>query len=183
MTHANQHRPEDAQSRLEAALRQDDLEAVEAALHAGADPNRLDGAGHPPLVQACRLPGIPGRRAARALLEAGADVAWRDREHGWTALHHAVAGPGDAQLVELLLEHGANPDVASAWGETPLQRALRDQLVEKALVLARVTKAPDAKNASGASARSLANELSERVASILDALDQPRSRSDPGETR
>ncbi|MCA9315711.1 MAG: ankyrin repeat domain-containing protein [Planctomycetota bacterium] len=171
MTHQDGHHAQDAQSRLEAALREDDLEAVEAALREGADPNRLDGAGHPPLVQACRLPGIPGRRAARALLDAGADVTWRDREHGWTPLHHAVAGPGDAQLIELLLERGADADVTTSWGETPLQRALRDQLVEKALVLARVTKAPDAKNASGASARSLAGELAARVASIVDALD------------
>jgi len=168
---------DDAQSRLEAALEGDDLEGVEAALRDGADANRPDRAGHPPLVQACRLAGVPGRRAARALLDAGANVTWRDREHGWTVLHHAVTGPGDAQLVELLVERGADPEVASSWGETPLQRALRDQLVEKALVLARVTPSPDAKNASGASARSLATELSERVASILEALDHPSQQA------
>ncbi len=167
-----------AQRRLEAAIARDDIDALEAALKAGADPNVADDAGRSPLVQICGRPGAAARRAARALFDAGAEVSAVDRRSGWTVLHHAVVGACDAELVERLVERGADPDARSAWGESPLQRALRDRLVEKALVLARASKAPpDVPNAAGDSALALARDLHERVAEIVGALNAiPRSK-------
>ena len=43
---------------------------------------------------------------------------------GWTLLHRA-AELGNAQMINFLLEHGANPNQYSSWGwQTPLHMAL-----------------------------------------------------------
>lgn len=171
----------DAQARLEAAIARDDLPGLEAALAEGASVDLPDAAGRPPLAQAVVRPGVAGRRAARALLAAGADVHWRDPRHGWSVLMHAVDGPGDAGLVELLLEAGADPDGVSPWGETPLHRALRDGRLDKALPLAQASRKPDRRNATGASARDLARDLVQRAQAIAAALDAAAPPAAPRE--
>lgn len=55
--------------------------------------------------------------AARLLLEHGAPV--NARQHGgWVALH-AAAGNGDRPMVDLLLQHHADPKLANDEGKTP----------------------------------------------------------------
>ena len=72
---------------------------------------------------------------ARSLLDAGADVHARD-EHEWTALNWA-AGRGDLEMVQLLVERGADVYkvgrdqrtpylIALAAGHAPVARFLRD---------------------------------------------------------
>jgi len=51
------------------------------------------------------------------LLQAGADVN-KQCEHGRTALHMATAW-GHADVVQLLLENGANPTIVDEEGLTP----------------------------------------------------------------
>ncbi|MBK8100721.1 MAG: ankyrin repeat domain-containing protein [Planctomycetes bacterium] len=68
--------------------------------------------------------------ALRQLLDAGADpetartyeaVVDRDRRTGRESLLHAAVGRGHAALVQLLLQHGADPNVTdSASGASPL---------------------------------------------------------------
>jgi hypothetical protein len=59
--------------------------------------------------------------ALAALLESGVDINAQD-EHGWTALCWA-AGTGDANLVAMLLERGADPTLMGRDARTPLMIA------------------------------------------------------------
>ena len=57
---------------------------------------------------------------ARRMIDAGADVNMRYR-FGWTALYIAADSRGEkSELVELLLQAGADPNIASENGRTPL---------------------------------------------------------------
>lgn len=51
-------------------------------------------------------------------VKAKAGEAWMHPEVGTTPLHFAVRH-GNATMAELLLDAGANPNAARAWGETP----------------------------------------------------------------
>lgn len=78
----------------------------------GVDLNALDpDAGMTPLHIAVTM-GKDGLGAARLLLEAGADPNIQMKTEGPTPLYDAVAS-NDAEMTELLLKHGANPDVFS----------------------------------------------------------------------
>lgn len=62
----------------------------------------------------------------RLLLEGGADVTLQCRGHGRTPLHVAtVSRLGTVEMVEMLLEKGANPSAEDIYGYTPLHCALR----------------------------------------------------------
>lgn len=97
------------------------LETCKALLHSGADPNVRSGElvkdgdlrrdwywdpGETPLIL---VVGQGHVAVAELLLECGADVRLQTR-WGWTALHSAACSD-DPQAIELLLTHGADPDV------------------------------------------------------------------------
>ena len=105
------------------------LEIQRVLLDAGADPNvRKGNSGIRPLMYvASRGKGEEGQAAARQLIEHGADVNAKsysgfddertrhdgynhDVEHGHETPLHWAARKGNAPLVQLLLDHGANPD-------------------------------------------------------------------------
>lgn len=69
----------------------------------------------------------------RALIEAGEDLEQKDA-YGWTALNWA-AGRGDAAIVRLLLEAGANAGNSGRDLRTPYQIALAAAQVEAATLL------------------------------------------------
>lgn len=103
------------------------VEAVESALEAGADPNGLGEPYHnffydqsTPLFEA-----IEGDhpQAVELLLEAGASVSMPD-EDGHSPLWHA-AGVGNVEVGRLLLEYGAPIEVGTQDGGTPLAWAAR----------------------------------------------------------
>jgi len=100
------------------------LEAAQALLDAGADPNTP--ASNP--FRVCPIHSAaahrdPGRslELCRLLLERGANpnVA---QAGGWTPLHQA-ATHGRRAVAELLLAHGASREAVSEDGRTPLQMA------------------------------------------------------------
>jgi cytohesin len=103
---------------------QDD--AARLLLEHGADVNALSAgaiAKVPPLATAAF---VRSTRLARLLLDAGADVNGQG-EGGFTALH-AAAQNDDEELVELLLERGADPGVANDEGKRPGDLAGTDRL-------------------------------------------------------
>ncbi len=87
-------------------------------------------AGDTPLHAAAAARSV---RLLRRLLEAGADVAARNRR-GATPLHYAATGnpdsprwdpAGQAQAIAMLVAAGADPNAADKNGTTPLHRAIR----------------------------------------------------------
>lgn len=107
-------------SALHHAVLKDLTEIAELLLRAGLDVNRKDRNGHTPLHFAAQehLPHL-----ARRLLDAGADIDAADH-HGNTVLSKAVfysMGRGD--VIELLLDRGADPDLPNLHGVSARQLA------------------------------------------------------------
>jgi len=108
---------------VEFAIEKDAVDVVEFLIAAGA---KLDKGLHKPLIHAALL-----NRAeiVRILLEAGADpnitIATPEEDlRDETALMHAVDGPEKIRVVELLLNHNANPNLATNQGLTALDYAV-----------------------------------------------------------
>ncbi|MEM7222885.1 MAG: ankyrin repeat domain-containing protein [Pseudomonadota bacterium] len=109
----------DGETPLGAAVGNGELAAVRRLLEAGADPAKAAKKGRPPLHQAA----IGGHTAvALALLSRDVDVNQRMAEIGNTALMLA-ANRGFLDIVELLLAHGADPNLTAADGWTALEAA------------------------------------------------------------
>jgi len=109
---------------LHAAAGEGCLAMVELLLRLGADPNTVDGYGHPPLYfvgNGCRRESGPA--VVRALVEAGANVNQQDRVKRCTPLHMA-ARRGNVAVARAMLECGADPGIRDIAGVTPLQRAI-----------------------------------------------------------
>lgn len=60
---------------------------------------------------------------AKYLLERGVDPN-RKRERGWRAMHHAIARDNRLEIIELLLDHGADPTLEE-MGESAVAMAAR----------------------------------------------------------
>ena len=89
--------------------------------------------GWPPIVFRCRGDRGGNLAGVRTLIEAGADVNVRNHK-GQSALHCA-AKAGFADIVALLLQHGAEVDARDRLGGTPLAAALRSTVKDKAKLL------------------------------------------------
>ena len=121
-------------SPLQIAASEGDYSVVEALLDHGADVNARhsrsywawnENPGEWPLLGETRSTRPLYSAACRGsidladlLLCAGADM--EALSFGWSALHAAAAMP-DSAMVEFLLQRGANPNVKSADGRTPLE--------------------------------------------------------------
>ena len=91
-------------------------------LENGADSNTVRDDGRSILRHAC----FAGRvDAVRLLLNHGAAVNARDAHHGKTALHQTAVCPigPNANVLEVLLERGANPKISDNDGMLPLELA------------------------------------------------------------
>lgn len=106
-------------SALGTAIRHNSLQAAECLLQHGVDPGALTAAFEFPLELAAELGSLP---MAGLLLRYGADVDGAAYEGGKTALMTAVF-EDDADMVRLLLEHGAATEVEDCDGWTALHYA------------------------------------------------------------
>lgn len=114
-------------------------EHVELFLSHGADVLATNQEGETPLNAACsgaERPSESGRylRVVQKLLDAGADPRTAGRKQH-TPLHNAC-GNCSHRIADLLLQHGAKPDVANCAGYTPMDCLL--QVVHKSFGLVRV---------------------------------------------
>jgi ankyrin repeat protein len=109
------------------------LAFIRALLEAGADPNRDEHDGFPPLIAAlsCAVsaPGAPARPDVQEIIElllAYRVDAGQRGINDYTALHMA-AGQGNLRAVEVLLAHGADPNEITRIDDmtTPLEEAER----------------------------------------------------------
>lgn len=167
----------------------DSLEIAEDLIEAGADVN--DGRGMTPLALAskyCRVPMIKllvdrgakvddpddpplhwaGKpEAAKALLDAGADVNIRNR-HSQTALHLTTGyWIPNAETVRLLVATGADVNANSKTNSTPLHEAIRHRQLDIVKVLLANGADKDARDNEGNTPLSLAEEAGKSFATIL----------------
>ncbi|MGH2486560.1 MAG: ankyrin repeat domain-containing protein [Ktedonobacterales bacterium] len=105
---------------------------------------------------------------ARALVEQGADIALRSRNPlDNLPLHAAVAGGDHAELVRLLLEHGANPNATQHGGYTPLHETAQNGFLVATRLLLAAGADPNVRTNEGRSARELAEEQGHTEISAL----------------
>jgi ankyrin repeat protein len=174
--HALYHgRPEMAEM-LAAALPQ--LDIFEAAALGRADRVRELLAGDPALARAqspdgftaLHLPaffGGPGTaEAAQALVDAGADVSARSENSFWVLPLHSAASGGHAEIVELLLAAGAEPDPRQRHGWTPLHAAAQNGDLRSLDALLAAGADPTLQNDDGRSAADLAAGNDELLARL-----------------
>ncbi|MDE3194008.1 MAG: ankyrin repeat domain-containing protein [Chloroflexota bacterium] len=104
-------------SPLHYAAKEDDAETVATLIRGGADPDVRDGYGFSPLHFAAQEGSA---RAARTLLELGASVDSANMFGNTPLWVAAFWSRGRGDLIELLLEHGADPRHANKAGQTPI---------------------------------------------------------------
>lgn len=87
---------------------------VEFLLSEGADVNATDGSGQTALMHTCKR---SFNETAAVLLKNGADANIRTRKAGTSALMIAAV-LGNADLLRMLLDHGADADLTDYFGDT-----------------------------------------------------------------
>jgi ankyrin repeat protein len=69
------------------------------------------------------------------LIEHGADVNWRDENNSTPTALHLFAAMGNAELTELVIDHGGDLDAKNSQGLTPLHSAAQEGCLNTAKLL------------------------------------------------
>lgn len=99
------------------------LGEIRKALRDGEAPKGPDKYGYP-LVHVALIRDDSSFRIVGWLLDAGHDPNQKDRARFKQTPLHLAAEQADLETMELLLEHGALPDVPDNWGNGPAWKAL-----------------------------------------------------------
>ncbi len=113
----------DAEKMLEQAIRQDSAEGIVKAIKAGANPNTRGLYGVTPLEMAV---GDLRKNAVAELLRQGVDMNVRDVERNNAITWAVVAYKRDPQILDMLLDAGADPNTLRADGDPIIVRFLAD---------------------------------------------------------
>lgn len=124
---------------LEYAIYHSPISFIQTLIDFGADPNYRDHAGFPSLIAALSTDRKDVGEILVLLLDAGADIQ-QVGVNGFTPLHYAAAYQ-TPDLVQLLLERGADPNVRTDIDDytTPLEEAVAQGRREAAEILTPVT--------------------------------------------
>jgi ankyrin repeat protein len=136
----------DGASLLVEGIGKGQLDSVQALLDAGADPNRPGQGGETP-VHAAAFADDPA--LLRAVLAHGGQPDVRNRITGATPLVAAILG-GNAEQLQILLDAGADPNLADLNDDAPLHSAARTNAGAAILALLRHGASPLAQNSGGA---------------------------------
>lgn len=113
---------------LALAVRQNDIESVKLLLSLGADVNRRDSTGSPPIMPALFLPDLA---IARLMVDAGADVNTEVPGDWTTPLMNAVVS-NNGPVVEFLVAAGADVNGKNIRGYSPLLLAV--ELADRSII-------------------------------------------------
>jgi len=120
--------PETEDNTLVKALQSDDADTIEALINSSKHAEGLigiedrDSRGRT-LLHRSLLVGSYG--TASTLIANGADVHARSANGGWQAIHYAALS-GNAQAVQLCLDHSADANCRTDFGKTPLHHACQN---------------------------------------------------------
>ena len=143
---------------LIAAVYRKDYGTLDKLLRA-SDANVRDEDGTTPLMHAV-LAEDADPRMVRFLVEHGADVNAAETAQHWTALHFA-ARDQKAELVDALLDSGAQTDPTDVFGNTPLWRCVMNNAPSLRIVKQLLAHGADAerKNKQGVSPKDTARNM------------------------
>lgn len=114
-------KPEQLQYQLSRAAGNGDVEKVRLLVAQGANLKHRDPWERTPLIEAVAEPGLNRLAVISTLVELGSVVDAQNRK-GFTALMEAVI-KADHEIVELLLNSGADPTIKNRSGHTALDLA------------------------------------------------------------
>lgn len=119
-----------------------EVEYVKSLLAAGADPNAMDEEGWTALMWAAQNNDIA---TASALIDAGAVLNFAEYSNEETALTVAIYSNSD-EIVQLLLQSGADPSLQDSLGWTPLMTAANYGDIEAVELLLAAGADPNARD-------------------------------------
>jgi len=114
---------------LHAAIRGESLKELDHLIRQGANLNAVDEDGLTPLMCACSWGGVMGMKIAIRLINAGADVNFVRVDDEMTALCFAACD-SRPEVVQSLLDRGAQVEGPPGAEQTPLMHAARENNVE-----------------------------------------------------
>jgi len=124
---------------MQAARYFDDASLIRLLIDKGASVSQTSSDGETALMQAAEGGNIA---SMRALIQAGSSVNAQRHDDGATALTRAIVLNGTPDTVITLLRAGADPNLASVDGQTPLQIAEKNNRTEIVDILQAQTRQP-----------------------------------------